>query len=141
MEETRGQIDRLQQAFQALDANARGKTCHAMEGLVDEAREMIDEGLAPEVLDAALISAAQKVEHYEIASYGTLVAYAEACGAHDVVDLLRQTLEEEKAIRRRRHRPLPGRGVKMAVTTTTTAAAVATILPPRWPPRQQWRRQ
>jgi ferritin-like metal-binding protein YciE len=97
MEETRGQIDRLQQAFQALDANARGKTCHAMEGLVDEAREMIDEGLAPEVLDAALISAAQKVEHYEIASYGTLVAYAEACGEQEVVDLLRKTLEEEKA--------------------------------------------
>jgi ferritin-like metal-binding protein YciE len=68
-----------------------------MEGLVDEAREIMEEGLAPEVLDAALISAAQKVEHYEIASYGTLVAYAEACGAHDVVDLLRQTLEEEKA--------------------------------------------
>lgn len=96
LEQTRGQIDRLQQAFQALDTNARGKTCHAMEGLVDEAREIMEEGLAPEVLDAALISAAQKVEHYEIASYGTLVAYAEACGAQDVVDLLRQTLQEEK---------------------------------------------
>jgi ferritin-like metal-binding protein YciE len=97
LEQTRGQVERLQQAFQAMDVNARGKTCHAMEGLVEEARELIDGGLAPEVLDAALISAAQKVEHYEIASYGTLVAYAEACGFPDVVELLRQTLEEEKA--------------------------------------------
>lgn len=97
VEETKGQIDRLEQVFELLDTRSRGKRCEAMEGLLDEAREVLELGLAPEVLDAALIAAAQKVEHYEIASYGTLCAYAEACGLGDAAKLLRETLEEEKA--------------------------------------------
>jgi ferritin-like metal-binding protein YciE len=97
LQETQGQIERLEQVFEKLDTRARGKLCHAMEGLVEEAKDIMEEGLAPELLDAALIAAAQKVEHYEIASYGTVHAYAEALGQREVADLLKQTLEEEKA--------------------------------------------
>lgn len=96
LDETKEQVERLQKAFEHLEMNARGKACHAMEGLVDEAREIVEMDLAPEVKDAALIAAAQKIEHYEIASYGTVVAYADALGLQEVGDLLRQTLEEEK---------------------------------------------
>lgn len=95
-EETKGQIDRLEQVFEELDARSRGKHCDAMEGMISEAREILEMGLAPEVQDAALIAAAQKVEHYEIASYGTLHAYATACGLDKVAKLLEETLNEEK---------------------------------------------
>jgi ferritin-like metal-binding protein YciE len=74
LEETRGQIERLEQVFELLDTRTRGKPCHAMEGLIEEAKEIMEMGLEPELLDVALIAAAQKVEHYEIAGYGTLVA-------------------------------------------------------------------
>jgi ferritin-like metal-binding protein YciE len=96
LEETRGQVDRLEQAFDALDVPKRGKPCEAMEGLVEEAKELMDEIRTPEVLDSALIAAAQKVEHYEIASYGTLVALAQALKLTEVARLLDETLEEEK---------------------------------------------
>jgi ferritin-like metal-binding protein YciE len=96
LEQTQGQIERLEQVFDQLDAAKRGTRCEAMEGLVEEAREIMEEGLSPELLDAALIAAAQKVEHYEIASYGTLHAFAEACGMNDVAKLLAETLQEEK---------------------------------------------
>jgi ferritin-like metal-binding protein YciE len=95
-EQTEGQIERLQQAFEKLGVAARGKLCHAMEGLVEEAKEVMDQGLSPELLDAALIAAAQKMEHYEIASYGTVRAYAQALGEDEVAQLLEQTLQEEK---------------------------------------------
>lgn len=95
-EQTEGQIERLQQVFEKLGVAARGKMCHAMEGLVEEAKEMMEEDLPPELLDAALIGAAQKMEHYEIASYGTVRAYAEALGEQDVAKLLQETLDEEK---------------------------------------------
>lgn len=97
LEETQGQIERLEQVFEKLDTRARGKLCHAMEGLVEEAKDMMEEDLSPELMDAALIAAAQKVEHYEIASYGTVHAYAVALGEQEVADLLEQTLNEEKA--------------------------------------------
>ncbi|WP_042701715.1 ferritin-like domain-containing protein [Azospirillum sp. B506] len=96
LEQTHGQIERLQQVFEELDTRPRGKHCDAMEGLISEAQEMLEMGLAPEVQDAALIAAAQKVEHYEIASYGTLHAYATACGLDRVAQLLEETLQEEK---------------------------------------------
>lgn len=96
VEQTKGQIERLEQVFEELDTRTRGKRCEAMEGLLEEAREILEMGLAPEVQDAALIAAAQKVEHYEIASYGTLRAYAEACGMDKVAQLLDETLNEEK---------------------------------------------
>jgi ferritin-like metal-binding protein YciE len=96
LEQTNGQIERLQQVFDELDTRPRGKHCDAMEGLISEAQEILEMGLAPEVQDAALIAAAQKVEHYEIASYGTLHAYATACGLDRVAQLLDETLQEEK---------------------------------------------
>lgn len=96
LEQTNGQIERLQQVFEEMDTRPRGKHCDAMEGLISEAQEILEMGLAPEVQDAALIAAAQKVEHYEIASYGTLHAYATACGLDRVAQLLDETLQEEK---------------------------------------------
>ena len=96
LDETNGQVDRLQQVFEKLGARARGQRCEAMQGLIEEANEMMDEITTPEVLDVALITAAQKVEHYEIASYGSVSALAEALGEKEVVKLLNQTLDEEK---------------------------------------------
>jgi ferritin-like metal-binding protein YciE len=96
LEETRGQIERLEQVFELLDTRTRGKPCHAMEGLIEEAKEIMEMGLEPELLDVALIAAAQKVEHYEIAGYGTLVALAQASGFSEAAQLLQETLDEEK---------------------------------------------
>ncbi|TWB39078.1 YciE/YciF ferroxidase family protein [Nitrospirillum pindoramense] len=98
LEETRGQVERLDKVFEALDTNSRsrGKKCEAMEGMLAEAGELLDLGLSPEALDSALIAAAQKVEHYEIASYGSAIAWAKALGLDDVADLLAETLDEEK---------------------------------------------
>jgi ferritin-like metal-binding protein YciE len=97
LEETKGQVDRLEQVFVQLDARSSGKRCVAMEGLIEEAKEMMEDIKTPEVLDAAMISAAQKVEHYEIASYGSVHALAEALGHKDAAKLLEETLGEEKA--------------------------------------------
>ena len=96
LEETRGQVKRLEQVFDKLDTRSRGKPCQAMQGLIEEAKEMMEEIKTLEVLDVALITAAQKVEHYEIASYGSAGALAEALGEKEVAKLLGQTLEEEK---------------------------------------------
>jgi len=90
------QVERLKQAFELLDSRPRGKHCDAMEGLISEAQGLLEEDLAPEVLDAALLAAQQKIEHYEIAAYGTVHAYAEAIGNNDLAKLLEQTLNEEK---------------------------------------------
>ena len=97
LEQTRGQVERLEQVFEELDTRSRGKHCEAMEGLINEAREILEMGLAPEVQDAALIAAAQKVEHYEIASYGTLCTFAKQLGETEALKLLKETLAEEKA--------------------------------------------
>lgn len=96
LEETRGQIERLEEAFEMLDVAKRGKRCEAMEGLVEEGREMMEEVEEKAVLDVGLITAAQKIEHYEIAGYGSAVALARAMGKEDIAKLLEQTLEEEK---------------------------------------------
>jgi ferritin-like metal-binding protein YciE len=96
LDQTRGHVDRLEQVFEKLDTRPRAKRCEAMEGLIEEAEELMEEVNTPEVLDAALIAAAQKVEHYEIASYGTLHALAEELGQNEVANLLEQTLNEEK---------------------------------------------
>ena len=94
--QTEAQIERLKQVFATLDLTARAKTCKAMEGLLEEAEEIIESFKDDIVLDAALISAAQKVEHYEIASYGCLVTYATLMEHKEAVDLLSATLAEEK---------------------------------------------
>ena len=95
--ETEGQIDRLEKCFELLDRAPRAKKCEAMEGLIEEGKELMEEDAEPEVLDAMLIAAAQKVEHYEIASYGTVRAWAEQLGHDRIARLLQQTLDEEAA--------------------------------------------
>ena len=93
---TEEQIGRLETIFESLDKAARGKHCPGMEGLIKEGSEMLKEEDPSPTLDAALIAAAQKVEHYEIAAYGTLVEWAKLLGMDDAVELLQQTLAEEK---------------------------------------------
>ena len=95
LEETKGHVERLEQIFDQLGKRASGKTCKAMKGLVEEGQEAMEEDAEPEVLDAALIAAAQRVEHYEIAGYGTVRAYAKLLGNSEAAKLLQQTLDEE----------------------------------------------
>jgi ferritin-like metal-binding protein YciE len=97
LRQTREQLERLDQIGAALGLKLTGKKCKAMEGLLDEGKEVLDADGDPAVLDAALIAAAQKAEHYEIAVYGTARALAERLGHADAARLLRQTLEEEAA--------------------------------------------
>jgi len=97
LEQTRGHVQRLEQAFELLGEKARSKSCVAMHGLIEEAQEVMQEDMPEPLVDSALICAAQKVEHYEIAGYGTVSAWAEALGLSDVAELLKETLEEEKA--------------------------------------------
>jgi ferritin-like metal-binding protein YciE len=97
LEQTKEQVARLEQVAQILDFSPKGKKCLAMEGLVAEGSETIDEDASPSVKDAALICAARKIEHYEIAGYGTLREFAEILGYDEVRALLEATLEEESA--------------------------------------------
>ncbi len=94
--ETQNQVKRLEQIFQQLGESPEGNDCEATEGLVKEGEELMGEQADPQVLDAGLIAAAQKVEHYEIASYGTLTTWAKELGHTQIADLLHQTLSEEK---------------------------------------------
>src|SRR4051812_6846316 len=96
LEQTKEHVQRLEQIFESLGENPKGKKCKGMEGLVEEAAEMIDEDFEDNIKDAGLIGAAQRVEHYEIAAYGTVRAFAETLGESEHVSLLEQTLEEEK---------------------------------------------
>ncbi len=97
LEETEGHVQRLEQIFEQLDASPRGTKCKAMEGLIEEGKELMDEDMDDEVLDAALICAAQRVEHYEIAGYGGARTFAERLGNDTAAKLLQQTLDEEAA--------------------------------------------
>jgi ferritin-like metal-binding protein YciE len=95
--ETEGQIERLEQVFEMAGQKVRGKKCAAMEGIIEEGKEILSEDIDDNALDAMIIAAAQKVEHYEIASYGTVRTWANQLGFTDQAELLEQTLEEEKA--------------------------------------------
>ncbi len=97
LEETRGHIRRLEQVFAALGEKAEKKPCKAMQGIIAEGDELLGEWKNSPAIDAAIIAAGQKVEHYEIASYGTLIAWAKQLGHEEAAGLLEQTLEEEKA--------------------------------------------
>ncbi len=97
LEETKGHVERLEQVFEQLGEKAKTKTCKAMEGLVAEGAEMIEERAEPEVRDAGLIAAAQRVEHYEMAGYGTVRAYAKLLGEAECLQLIEATLSEEEA--------------------------------------------
>lgn len=96
LEQTRGHVERLQQIFEQLGEKATGKKCLGMEGLIKEGAETIGEDFGDAMMDAALISAAQRVEHYEMAGYGSVIAYAELLGESEQASLLKETLEEEK---------------------------------------------
>jgi ferritin-like metal-binding protein YciE len=95
LEQTKVQIERLDQIFEGLGKSPRGKKCKGMEGLLEEGKEMMQEDMEDDVMDAALIAAAQRVEHYEIAGYGTVRTYAQLLGERDAVKLLQTTLDEE----------------------------------------------
>lgn len=97
LDETRGHVKRLETIFKSLDFSPGGQHCPAMEGLIEEGKEAIKEIKEPEVRDAALIAAAQRVEHYEMAGYGTARTYAEKLGEYDAADILQETLNEESS--------------------------------------------
>jgi ferritin-like metal-binding protein YciE len=96
LEQTRGHVQRLEQIFKKLDVSPKGKKCKAMEGLIEEGKEVMDD-VEPPVLDAGLIAAAQRVEHYEMAGYGCVRTFANLLGYDDAAELLQETLDEEGA--------------------------------------------
>jgi ferritin-like metal-binding protein YciE len=96
LEQTKGQVERLDQIFEELDESPRGKKCKGMEGLIAEGKELMEEDAEEDVLDAGLIASAQHVEHYEIAGYGCVRTYAQLLGMDKAAKLLQQTLDEEK---------------------------------------------
>jgi ferritin-like metal-binding protein YciE len=97
LEETKGQVKRLEQVFKKLGREPKGVQCPAIDGLISEADEVAGEVADKDVLDAAIVGSAQAVEHYEIARYGTLIAWAETLGHDDIIRLLNTNLKEEKA--------------------------------------------
>jgi ferritin-like metal-binding protein YciE len=97
LEETQGQIERLEQVFEGLDEKVRGKHCDGIAGIIDEGKSIMDEDFDDTTMDACLIAAAQRAEHYEMAAYGTLIAWAKAMGHKQAESLLEETLAEEKA--------------------------------------------
>jgi ferritin-like metal-binding protein YciE len=96
LEETQGQIGRLEQVFETLDEKVRGKRCEGIAGIVEEGKSIIEENFDAVTMDACLIAAGQRAEHYEMAAYGTLVAWARAMGHNAAADLLQENLDEEK---------------------------------------------
>ena len=94
--ETEGQVDRLEKVFQLIDQPAKGKTCDAINGMIEEGKEIMKEFRGSAALDAGLLAAAQAVEHYEISRYGTLKTWAKELGLDEAVNLLEETLQEEK---------------------------------------------
>ena len=97
LEETRGHIDRLERVFESLDEKVRGKHCDGIEGIIEEGKSAMEEDFDEATMDACLIAGGQRAEHYEMAAYGTLVAWASLMGHKEAADLLQQTLDEEKA--------------------------------------------
>ena len=97
LEQTRNHVNRLEQIFQRLNETPKGKKCKGIAGIIDAGEDLMDKDAAPAVCDAALVAAAQRIEHYEIAAYGTVRTYARRLGFEDQADLLNQTLQEEGA--------------------------------------------
>jgi len=96
LDQTKNHIGRLEKIFEALDESPKGESCDGMEGLLDEGSQVMEEDIEPDTIDAGLISAAQRVEHYEIAAYGSLRTWANILGDKQAVSLLQETLDEEK---------------------------------------------
>ena len=97
LEETQGQVERLEQVFGLLDEKVKGKHCDGIAGIIEEGSSVMEEDFDDATMNACLIASGQRAEHYEMAAYGTLVAWARALGLDDAADLLQQTLDEEKA--------------------------------------------
>jgi ferritin-like metal-binding protein YciE len=97
LRETQGQIERLERVFESLDEKVRGKRCDGMAGIIEEGNSILGEDFENATMDACLIAAAQRAEHYEMAAYGALVAWANGMGHTEAADLLQETLDEEKA--------------------------------------------
>ena len=97
LEETRGHVERLEQVFESLEEKVRGKHCEGIAGIIEEGKSIMEEDFDEAAMDACLIAAGQRAEHYEMAAYGTLVAWARAMGHTEAADLLQETLDEEKA--------------------------------------------
>jgi ferritin-like metal-binding protein YciE len=120
LEETKGHVERLDQIFEMLGKTPRGKTCRGMQGLIEEGSEILEEADKGPVRDAALISAAQRVEHYEMAGYGSVREYAKMLGQKEIASLLEETLEEEKAADKKLN--MVSRKVNPQATRTPKAA-------------------
>jgi ferritin-like metal-binding protein YciE len=101
LQETQGQIERLEQIFDILDEKVRGKHCDGIAGIIEEGKSIMEEDFDETTMDACLIAAGQRAEHYEMAAYGTLVAWAQTMGHSEAAKLLQQTLDEEKAADRK----------------------------------------
>jgi ferritin-like metal-binding protein YciE len=97
LQETQGQIERLEQVFEILEEKVRGKHCEGIAGIIDEGKSIMEEDFDEDTMDACLIAAGQRAEHYEIAAYGTLISWARVMGHDEAADLLQQNLDEEKA--------------------------------------------
>jgi ferritin-like metal-binding protein YciE len=97
LEETRGHVERLEEVFGSLDEKVRGKHCDGIAGIIDEGKNVMGEDFDEATMDACLIASGQRAEHYEMAAYGTVIAWARVMGHDDAADLLQQTLDEEKA--------------------------------------------
>jgi len=97
LEETRGHVERLEQVFESLEEKVRGKHCEGIAGIIEEGKSVMEEDFDEAAMDACLIAAGQRAEHYEMAAYGTLVAWARAMGHTEAAGLLQETLDEEKA--------------------------------------------
>jgi ferritin-like metal-binding protein YciE len=97
LEETRGHVDRLERVFESLDEKVRGKHCDGIAGIIEEGKSVMEEDFDEATMDACLIAGGQRAEHYEMAAYGTLVAWAQVMGHVEAANLLQQTLDEEKA--------------------------------------------
>src|SRR6188474_660963 len=97
LEETKGQVDRLEQVFASLEEKIRGKHCDGIAGIIEEGKSVMDEPFDDATMDACLIASGQRAEHYEMAAYGTMIAWARAMGHTEAASLLQETLDEEKA--------------------------------------------
>jgi len=97
LEETRGHVERLEQVFESLDEKPRGKHCEGIAGIIEEGKSIMEEEFDDATMDACLIAAGQRAEHYEMAAYGTLIAWAQSMGHREATNLLQEILDEEKA--------------------------------------------
>ena len=125
LEQTKGHVERLEQIFEQLDESPKGKTCHGMKGLIEEGSEILKEKGEGSVLDAGIIVAAQKVEHYEIAGYGSVRTFANLLGKDEAASLLQFTLEEESETNELLNRLAEGIVTPEALIETEVAVAGA----------------